>query len=85
MPAPVKQCPGEFSPEIQQLLHDNADRAQWKEHPCALCGQFVNAELKFSKWLPLRHWPSVNYAALRNKAAQKKARPTPTPKPVLQP
>jgi hypothetical protein len=44
MPIPSKPCPGELSPETQQLLRKNRDRAQWGNHPCDVCGQVIGVE-----------------------------------------
>ena len=61
MPTPVKPCTGQFSDETVAALADNAGRAQWLTHPCALCGQQIGGRLEKGKWVPEQHWPSVQY------------------------
>ena len=61
MPIPSKPCPGELSPETQQLLRKTRGRAQWGTYPCEACGRAVGVEEAGGKWIPERHWPSVAY------------------------
>jgi hypothetical protein len=59
MPIPVKPCDGTFSCETASLLEVNADRAQWKAHRCAVCGQLTMPEQLGCRWVPERHWPTA--------------------------
>lgn len=43
---PAKPCLGSFSEETRKALARNEDRAQWKMHPCAICGQSLSLALR---------------------------------------
>ncbi len=58
----AKPCEGRFSDEVQLVLIQNKDRAQWGIHPCEICGARVGAVQVMGKWVPEEHWPSVKYA-----------------------
>ena len=60
MPSPMKPCDGRFSDETVHLLEANADRAQWRPHPCEQCGKMVDGRLQKGKWIPDVHWNSVS-------------------------
>ncbi len=78
MPIPAKPCPGLFSEETITALTGNIDRAQWLDHPCALCGQQVGARIEKGKWLPEPHWPSVRYKERTRSGKQSPQRSKPT-------
>lgn len=59
MRGPVKPCSGRFSEELQAVLIQNKDRAQWAMHTCEVCGLSVGAVQVQGKWVPEQHWPSV--------------------------
>ncbi len=61
MPTPAKPCDGRFSDELQAVIAQNIDRAQWATHPCEVCGVLVGAVQVQGKWVPEQHWPSVKY------------------------
>jgi len=59
--SPAKPCSGSYSKETQDALVRNVDRAQWKPHPCAVCGQLVEGQYSSIGWIPSTHWPSINF------------------------
>lgn len=61
MPVAAKPCEGRFSDEVQEVLSQNIDRAQWANHSCEVCGLSVGAKQDKGKWVPEQHWPSVKY------------------------
>ena len=61
MPIPAKPCEGRFSDEVQEVLTQNRDRAQWATYVCEVCGVSVGAVKFQGKWVPEQHWPSVKY------------------------
>lgn len=78
----IKNCPGKFSEEVQQLLTQNIDRAQWRAHPCEVCGQEVDGEQRFGKWSPKPHWPTASYSARKAKKSAKSQEPAPLSYPM---
>ena len=73
MSVPAKPCDGRFNDELQKVLTENKDRAQWAVHTCEVCGAAAGAVIVHGKWVPEQHWPSVKYPA-RNSAAKKSDR-----------
>ena len=71
MRGPVKPCSGRFSEEVQAVLIQNRDRAQWAVHTCEVCGISVGAVEVRGKWVPEQHWPSVK-GAPRDGAAERR-------------
>lgn len=61
MPTPAKPCDGRFRDELQAVLNQNRDRAQWATHTCEVCGVSVGAVKDQGKWVPEQHWLSVKY------------------------
>jgi hypothetical protein len=61
MPIPAKPCEGRFTDELQSVLTQNTDRAQWATYACEVCGVSVGAIKVQGKWVPEQHWPSVKY------------------------
>ena len=61
MPIPAKPCGGFFRDELQTVLTQNRDRAQWATYSCEVCGVSVGAVQVQGKWVPEQHWPSVKY------------------------
>ena len=61
MSVPAKPCDGRFNDELQNVLTENKDRAQWAVHTCEVCGAATGAVLLHGKWVPEQHWPSVKY------------------------
>lgn len=65
---PAKPCSGSFDRATQEALIHNADRAQWKQHRCEVCSQFVEAQPSAKGWVPAVHWPSVNFGATQRRS-----------------
>lgn len=57
----AKPCEGRFSDEVQAILNQNYDRAQWANHTCEVCGLSIGAVRDKGKWVPEPHWASVKY------------------------
>jgi hypothetical protein len=73
MTIPVKPCDGRFSEDVQAVLIQNKDRAQWAVHTCEVCGAAAGAVQVHGKWVPEQHWPSVKYPP-REPAAKRSSR-----------
>ena len=58
----AKHCEGRFSDDLQGVLAQNRERAQWAVHHCEVCGAGVGAVQVQGKWVPEEHWPTVKYA-----------------------
>lgn len=63
MPIPAKPCDGRFSDELQIVLTQNRNRAQWALYTCEVCGARVGVVQIQGRWVPEQHWPSVKYHA----------------------
>jgi hypothetical protein len=61
MPKPSKPCNGELSQETQEALRKNRSRAQWGTYRCQVCGLMVGVLEDGGRWIPERHWPSIEY------------------------
>ena len=61
MPISAKPCEGRFSDDLQGVLNQNRDRAQWGIYTCESCGARVGAVQIQGKWVPEQHWPTVKY------------------------
>jgi len=57
----AKPCEGRFGDEVQAILTQNRDRAQWALYTCEVCSARVGAIQVQGKWVPEQHWPSVKY------------------------